>query len=293
MKKRLLLLILFTLLSIGNGCQVRSAHFEGQRALKHVQALCELGPRPAGQEANRKAAEYIGNTLQRYGWSVEKQSFIYSREALQNVIAKRGKGPLVVIGTHFDTRPIADRDPTDRSRPILGANDGGSGTAVLLELARVLDESVFQNIEVWLVFFDGEDRGDLGGWAWCVGSQHFVASLRRRPEYALIVDMVGDQDQRIYYEWSSTLWLQEKVWRIANELGYSKHFVPRYRYRIIDDHTSFLTMGIPAAVIIDFDYPYWHTLQDTPDKISSQSLQRIGDVLEYLLEKEPLGASGN
>ena len=109
-----------------------------------------------------------------------------------------------------------------------------------------------------------------------------------RPEWALIVDMIGDQDQRIYYEWSSTLWMQEIVWGIAEDLGYQEHFIPSHRYRIIDDHWPFLEHGIPAAVMIDFDYPYWHTQQDTLDRISVDSLRRVGEVLEKALEEESL-----
>lgn len=267
------------------------ARFDGGRAYSHVEKLCKLGPRPVGSQANRAASEYIVRVLEQNGWETQVQSFAYRGETLHNVIAKRGQGPLIILGTHYDTRPLADRDPHDRSRPVMGANDGGSGTAVLLELSRVLDPAATERAEIWLVFFDGEDRGDIEGWDWCVGSRHLAATLYeenvRRPEYVLIVDMVGDQDQRIYYEWSSTLWLQEKLWAIADGLEYSEHFVAEHRYTILDDHSPFLERGIPAAVVIDFDYPYWHTCYDTIDKISVDSLQRVGNVVEKLLEGEP------
>jgi Zn-dependent M28 family amino/carboxypeptidase len=276
------------------GCQA-SPRFSGQRAYRHVEHLCKIGPRPVGSEANQQAANYIATTVERYGWQTERQTFGHKGELLCNVVASKGQGPLIIIGAHYDTRPLADRDPTDRSRPVMGANDGGSGTAVLLELARVLDPAVTEQATIWLAFFDGEDRGEIDGWDWCVGSRHMAQQLQQqnqvRPAYVLIVDMVGDADQRIYYEWSSTLWLQEKLWGIAADLGYSDHFIATHRYTILDDHSPFLERGIPAAVMIDFDYPYWHTRYDTADKVSVDSLQRVGDVVEALLEGEPFATS--
>jgi Zn-dependent M28 family amino/carboxypeptidase len=275
------------------GCVAPSRPFDGKRALKDIETLCSYGERPVGSAALTKAGDYIIETLQKNGWQVEEQRFAYQGQNLRNIIGKKGSGPLVILGTHYDTRPLADRDPHDRSLPVMGANDGGSGTAVLLELARVLRPAATDQAEIWLVFFDGEDRGEIDGWPWCVGSTEFAARMMagayRMPEYVLVVDMVGDTEQAIYYEWSSTLWLMEKVWGIAAELGYGAHFIPEYRYRIIDDHAPFLNRGITAAVMIDFDYPYWHTRYDTVDKISVDSLQRVGHVLQTLLEGEPFG----
>lgn len=281
-------------------CTGGERRFSGKRALAHVRALCEIGPRPVGSKENAKAAEYIARVLERHGWQVEVQSFAYSGVPVRNVIGTKGQGPVIILGAHFDTRPVADKDPADRSLPVMGANDGGSGTAVLLELARVLGKRATDQAQVKLAFFDAEDRGELGGWPWCVGSEHMARTLTSRPAYVVVVDMVGDDDQRIYYEWSSTLWLSEKLWQTAERLGYSQHFIPEHRYSIIDDHTPFLQRGMNAALIIDFDYPYWHTRYDTLDKISADSLQRVGDVLETLLEGEPflnpgieLGSSQN
>lgn len=262
--------------------------FSGQRALGHVEALTDLGPRPVGSEANLKAGDYIARKLEEYGWAVEYQEFGFRGERIRNIIGKRGSGPVVILGAHYDTRSVADLDPADRSGGVPGANDGGSGTAVLLELARVLDRSATEEVEVWLAFLDASDQGELSAWPWCVGAREMANTLAIRPEYALMIDMVGDADQRFYYEWSSSLWLLEKVWRIAEDKGYGQHFAPEYRHQLEYDHTPFFQWGIPAAVVIDFDYPYWHTQHDTLDKISVDSLQRIGDVLETLLEQEPL-----
>jgi len=292
--KALWLMLASVLIIVVGACRGGEQHFSGKRSLAHVKALCALGPRPVGSKANTEAAELIARTLQRYGWQVEFQSFAYGGLAVRNVIGTKGEGPLIILGAHFDSRPVADKDPTDRSLAVMGANDGGSGTAVLLELARVLDERATDQAQIKLAFFDAEDRGELAGWPWCVGSAHMAESLAgTRPAYVIVVDMVGDDDQRFYYEWSSSLWLEERLWRIAEQLGYKQHFIPEHRYSILDDHTSFLEWGINAALIIDFDYPYWHTRYDTLDKISADSLQRVGDVLETLLEGEPLASSAN
>lgn len=295
MKRRIALALVALALAVaGAGCRTAEARFDGDRAFAHINRLCDLGPRPVGSEAGRRAADYIERVLADHGWEVESQEFAHQGEVLRNVIGKKGRGPLIILGTHYDTRPLADRDPVDRSRPVMGANDGGSGVGVLLELARALDESATDETEIWLAFFDGEDRGGIDGWPWCVGSRFMAKELAQhpehRPEYVLIVDMVGDDDQRIYYEWSSALWLQERIWRVAAELGHGEHFVAKHRHTIIDDHTPFLRWGMTAALVIDFDYPYWHTCHDTLDKISVDSLQRVGDVVETLLEGEPLAA---
>lgn len=269
-------------------CSGGERRFSGKRAWAHVKALCEIGPRPVGSKENARAAEYIARTLERYGWHVETQSFAYKGVPGRNVIGSKGRGPLIILGSHFDTRPVADKDPTNRSVPVMGANDGGSGVAVLLELARVLDKRATDRVQIQLAFFDAEDRGELGGWPWCVGSEQMAKTLTVRPACVVVVDMVGDDDQRFYYEWSSTLWLSERLWQIADRLGYRQHFIPEHRYLIIDDHTPFLQRGVSAALLIDFDYPYWHTRYDTLDKVSADSLQRVGDVLETWLEGEPL-----
>ena len=295
MRRYLTVIVLLLVISLG-GCQSsKRAQFDGRRAFKHVDNLCRFGPRCVGSEASEKTSAYIARVLEQYGWEVESQSFANRGEHLTNVIGKKGTGPIIILGTHYDTRPLADKDPVDRSQPVMGANDGGSGVGVLLELARVLDKSATDQAEIWLIFFDGEDRGDIDGWQWCVGSRYFVDFVNEhpeyRPEYVLIVDMVGDKEQEIFYEWSSALWLEEKVWRTANDLGYGGQFIQKYGYRIIDDHTPFLEWGMTAALVIDFDYPYHHTRADTMDKISADSLQRVGEVIEVLLDGEPFASS--
>jgi Zn-dependent M28 family amino/carboxypeptidase len=206
---------------------------------------------------------------------------------IQNVIGKRGTGvPWIILGAHYDTRMFADRDPDPENhrQPVPGANDGASGVAVLLELARVLPTNLTG--EIWLVFFDAEDNGDIVGWDWILGSKAFVDLLDGQPDAVVIVDMIGDRNQDIYWEKNSDLGLTREIWGVAENLGYADRFISYPKYRILDDHVPFLEVGIPAVDIIDFDYPAWHTVNDTIDKVSAQSLETVGDVLyHWLLEK--------
>jgi Zn-dependent M28 family amino/carboxypeptidase len=177
--------------------------------------------------------------------------------------------------------------------PVPGANDGASGVAVLLEFARILPPYLDQITklekdsfrQVWLVFFDAEDNGRLEGWDWILGSKAFVADLEMYPDAAVVVDMIGDADLNIYKERYSDTLLINEIWEQAKQLGYSDYFIPTYKYNILDDHYPFLVKGIPAVDIIDFDYPYWHTTSDTIDKVSSHSLQIVGDTLLAWLTK--------
>jgi len=267
-----------------NSCRPRPELFDGKRAYRHVVAQCDIGPRIVGTEGGQKAAEYITQELDKLGWTVERQEFIFHGVMGQNVIASRGSGDLYLLGAHYDTRPIADRDPTDPTQPVPGANDGASGVAVLLELARVLDQSKV-NKQVWLAFFDAEDCGNINGWPFSVGASHMAEHLSVQPKAVVVVDMVGDEDQRFMWETASNDALNRSLWAVAADLGYQHQFIPRLGYSIIDDHVPFLQRGFAAIDIIDFDYPYWHTTQDTPDKVSPESLQRIGRVLQKWLEQ--------
>ncbi len=190
------------------------------------------------------------------------------------------KLPQIIVGAHYDSRMLADQDPgPGRNLPVPGANDGASGVAVLLELARTLPSN---SIPLALVFLDAEDNGGLNGQDWIMGSRAYVASLDFRPRAVIILDMIGDADLNIYMERNSDQRLVTEIWAQAASLGYRQYFIPTYKYSMIDDHTPFLEAGIPAVDIIDFDYPYWHTTADTPDKVSAASLQIVGEVLTCL-----------
>jgi glutaminyl-peptide cyclotransferase len=257
--------------------------FDGEAAQAHVTAQCDLGFRPTGSEAGWATGDYIISYLDQQGWMVETEEFTYRGTPVRNVVGRVGEGPIIVLGAHYDTRRSADEEDPDV--PVMGANDGASGVAVLLELARTLDRDKLQN-QVWLAFFDAEDNGRLDGWEWCVGSSYMAAHLEVMPEAVVVVDMIGDADQQVYLERNSDPALQTSLWDVAARLGYADAFISEYKYSMVDDHVPFAQRGIPAVDVIDFDYPYWHTTQDTPDKVSAESLERVGRVLEVWLEGE-------
>jgi glutaminyl-peptide cyclotransferase len=272
-------------------CSARQAlTFDGEAAYAHVVAQCDLGFRPTGSEAGWATGDYIIAQLEKQDWTVETEEFAYREAPVRNIVGKSstgsdqgvGEGPIIVLGAHYDTRRSADAE--DASIPVMGANDGASGVAVLLELAHTLDRDKLQN-EVWLAFFDAEDNGRLDGWEWCVGSSYMAERLAITPEAVVVVDMVGDADQQLYLEHNSDPTLQTYLWEIAAALGYTDTFISEYKHSMYDDHIPFAQRGIPAVDIIDFDYPYWHTTQDTPDKVSAESLERVGRVLEVWLEQ--------
>lgn len=277
-----LILSFLALVLICNG-PAQGAAFSGSRAFAHVEAQMKIGPRPTGSEAWREAGDYIVHELKRRGWDVEEQRFAYQGTRTRNIIGRKGRGPVVILGAHYDTRLRADQDKKNPAKPVPGANDGASGVAVLLELARSIDPSRLAR-EVWLAFFDAEDNGGLNGWEWAAGATFMAETLAVRPEVVIVVDMVGDADQQIYYDKNSDPGWSQKIWAVAHRLGYANHFLPFSKYAVEDDHLPFARKGIAAVDIIDFDYPYWHTTEDTIDKVSPTSLERVGRTLEAFLE---------
>ncbi len=274
--------------------------FSGEEALAHVQTQVAFGTRITGTESHTAMGDWVIQRLSEGGWEVFIQPFepLETIEA-RNILAVSGSGPAVIIGAHYDTRIFADADPNsaNHTAPVPGANDGASGVAVLMELARSLNVAA-SGKTVCLVFFDAEDNGRIPGWDWILGSRYFVSRLDAlpkcsNPEFAVIVDMIGDADQQVYRERNSTEFLVDAIWATAAELGYSEWIVNEPRHAMIDDHTPFLEANIPAADMIDFDYPYWHTVDDTVDKVSAESLERIGRTLEVWLERGAPYALGN
>ena len=254
--------------------------FDGQRAYAAVQTQVDFGPRIPGSDGHAQVQVWMRDELVEAGWQVEIQESEAMGHPIQNIVATRGdENPQVILGAHYDTRMFADNDPNPANHllPVPGANDGASGVAVLLELARVLPEDT---VSTWLVFFDAEDNGNIDNWDWILGSKEFVKNNPVQPQAVVIVDMIGDADLNIYKEKNSNVEITDEIWGIASNLGYDTVFISEYKYSMIDDHTPFLRAGIPAIDIIDFDYPYWHTIQDTPDKVSATSLQAVGETLQ-------------
>ena len=254
--------------------------FDGQHAFRDVETQVAFGPRVPGSDGHAKIQEWMGQELTKAGWQVEVQESEALGHPIKNVIAKRSdESPQIIIGAHYDSRIFADHDPdpSQHTNYVPGANDGASGVAVLLELARILPEDT---PPIWLAFFDAEDNGDIEGWDWILGSGEFVRNNSIQPRAVIVVDMIGDADLNIYKERNSNPALTDEIWATAKNLGYENKFIPQYKYSMLDDHTPFLQAGMPAIDIIDFDYPYWHTTQDTPDKVSAESLQAVGETLQ-------------
>lgn len=261
--------------------------FDGARAYADVQTQVAFGSRAPGAEGHQKIRNWLREELESAQWTVNVHETQRMGHPIYNLIAKRdAELPQVILAAHYDTRFFADNDsdPALQGQPVLGANDGASGTAILLELARTLPKD---SISIWLVFFDAEDQGRIDGWDWILGSRAFADETAVYPQAVIVVDMVGDADLNLYYEKNSDKNLRAEIWSTAAELGWQLQFIPHEKYSMLDDHSPFLEKGIPAVDIIDFDYPYWHTTQDTPDKVSAESLQTVGEtLLHWILNQE-------
>lgn len=264
--------------SIPNGTPVPLS-FEGDHAYSDVQTQLDFGPRTPGSEGHAKIREWMRTELESAGWTVEFHESNRLGHPIYNLVAKRSEeAPQIILGAHYDSRFFADNDPdaSKHAEPVPGANDGASGVAVLLELARSLP---IDSPSTWLVFFDTEDQGRVEGWDWILGSRAFAEEIKVKPRAVVIVDMIGDADLNIYFEKNSNIELRQEIWDTAAQLGYEDVFIPTEKFSMLDDHTPFLEAGIPAVDLIDFDYPYWHTTQDTADKVSAESLDAVGETL--------------
>ena len=265
------------------------AAFDAQRAFRMLEKQCDFGPRPPGSVAHRETQNFLFTQLQKYANSVALQPHQYKTKTatlhLNNILAEFGPstgGETLLLAAHWDTRPFADLDPKieNRDTPILGANDGASGVAVLLEIARVLKEHPPPR-RVIIVLFDGEDYGrsvkDM-----FIGSRFFARNLGKwRPDYGILLDMVGDKDLALpieRYSWNANRGFAEAIWQRAATLGLEP-FQSRLGDAIMDDHIPLIEVGIPMVNIIDFTYPYWHTVEDTVDKCSPKSLEIVATLV--------------
>jgi glutaminyl-peptide cyclotransferase len=271
--------------------------FDSGKAFAFLLKQCEIGPRNPGSPGHLKGRDYLVATLSQYTDSVKTQPFPLrfgqpeQTVEAYNIIARfqpENKERLLVCA-HWDTRPWADEDPDPsyHKTPIIGANDGASGAAVLLEVARLLHAHKAP-VGVDIVLFDGEDAGTSGSmFSWAQGAQHFAKNLapQDRPVFGVLIDMIGDADLTIYQEANSLAAARpvvERVWKIAQDLG-CEAFKPERGSSIMDDHIPLIQVGIPVIDLIDLDYPYWHTMADTPDKCSAASLDQVGRVLIQLI----------
>jgi glutaminyl-peptide cyclotransferase len=267
--------------------------FDGERALVLAHKMCTFGPRIPGTTAHGRTLDWLEKQLAAHADEVVRETFPapagspYPRGTrLVNLIARfaPAKQPRVLLGAHWDSRPWADEDP-DSTRwedPVLGANDAASACAVLLHLAELMSGSE-PPVGVDLVLFDGEDGGRKGEpQSYCLGSQEHVRRLGgRKPAYAIILDMVGSADLILpveAYSMQRSPDLVRLVWERAARLGH-REFVLEVEGAIFDDHLPFLQAGIPAVDVIDPRYPEWHTVRDTPERLSARSLGIVGEVI--------------
>jgi glutaminyl-peptide cyclotransferase len=279
--------------------------FNGERAFEYLKLQCNFGPRSPGSEGHQLCGDFLAQELEKFADKVWEQKFEYrdkqdtaqvyqGRNLVASFNLKPRKNYRVLLCAHWDTRPYADKDPDPAKHrsPVPGANDGASGVAVLLEMARILHDSK-PDFGVDIVFFDLEDLGAYNASLFpdslnqfCIGSDYFVSHMPDyRPKYGILLDMIGDRDLVIKKEGYSQTYaagVVGKVWQAAQEVG-AVAFVDEMGEALHDDHLAFLRKGIPVIDLIDFDYPYWHTAGDTPDKCSAESLQQVGDVLVEVL----------
>jgi hypothetical protein len=266
--------------------------FDGRRALELLRAQCRLGPRPPATDAHTRCLDWITTMCRRLDLATTHQSFsayvplMRKTVRLTNVIAvcQPSNPHKIMLSAHWDTRPIADREssPARRNMPILGANDGASGVAVLLELARVFREHP-PNVGLVFAFFDGEDLGEPAGGGYCLGSQYLADHLEPawRIEKGINLDMVGARDLTLPIEgrsWEKAQSLALAIWEPAAQL-YPETFRSERGTKVFDDHVPFLSRNIPYVDIIGINYAFWHTLEDTEDKCSASSLERVGRVI--------------
>jgi peptidase M28-like protein len=274
--------------------------FEGATAFGYIEQQVAFGPRIPGSEAHRKMADWLDSLLRQRADTVIVQSWNHvtakgDKLPLKNFIARFNPSAekRLLFLAHWDSRPVADSPRSrDSTKPVQGANDGGSGVGVLLGLADVLKRTP-PAAGVDLLFVDGEDFGDFtkDSADVLIGSRYYGAHQLpgARPLYAVLFDLVADKDLQIYQEGNSLVGapeVVELVWDTAKDLGYGGYFIASPRHTLIDDHIQLQKAGIRAIDVVDFDYPAWHTPDDTIDKVSAASLQIVGDVAVALVRRE-------
>ncbi len=290
------IVLIFSLILIN--CQKDKIQFDGDSAFNWLEEQCEFGPRNPGSTGYDDCKEFLIKNLYDFSDTVFTQNFVYTElyfnqtYTLTNIIGQfsADSEKHILLGAHWDTRPWADMDqnPSNRLTPIIGANDGASGVAVLMELAKMFKSNP-PAVNISIVLFDCEDMGMEGvPNSYAKGSQYFAEYLPiQKPDYGIIVDMVGDSNLEIPIERNSYRVAPELVselWELSEKLKLPA-FQNRLGYDVYDDHIPLWELaGIPAVDLIDFNYPnqrinYWHTLNDIPQNCSAESLEQVGLLL--------------
>jgi hypothetical protein len=295
------------------GCQSNVPRFDEDHAFSYLVAQCDFGPRNPGSDGYYACLDYLITELDQSANEIILQDFSYQEQRynkrynLENIVARYNPDSefQTIISAHWDTRPWADQEDLrqDRDQPIIGANDGASGVAILLELAKIMGENP-PPIGVNLVFFDGEDLGVPGeNSTYCQGSRFFAKNLPiPRPNEAINLDMVGDKQLVLPIERYSLEYhpkLVRHLWDRAKDMGLDA-FIGRVDYAIYDDHIPLNEIaGIPSIDLIDFKYPnsyanFWHTMNDIPENCSEESLGQVGALMvDYIYNREGQNGSEN
>jgi peptidase M28-like protein len=275
--------------------------FNGPSAFTYVQKQMSFGPRIPNKPGHEQTGDWLLAELRARADTVIVQEIRHVTHKgdtlrLRNFFARFRPQATerVLFLAHWDTRPMADRsmNVAQQRLPVPGANDGASGVAVLLGVADALKAKPPSPANgVDLLFVDGEDYGDFADTNdVLIGSRWFAAHQPPgyQPLYAVLFDMVGDKDLQIHQEGNSVTFAPEvvqRVWRVAHDRGHERQFVPDVRHTLTDDHVALQKVGIRTIDVVDFDYPYWHTTEDTIDKVSAESLQIVGDVAVSLVRQ--------
>lgn len=274
-----------------------SDEVSGEKAFEHVRHLVDLGPRPSGSDAIEKARSYIDDQLSKLGWQVTRQTFTDNtprgKITFVNLVARfriagnqASSVPFFLLCSHYDTKVF-------ETFRFVGANDGGSSTGLLMELARVLAQHPNLASKVELVFFDGEEAyenfSETDG---LYGSRYFAAELEKNKgakqfRGGILLDMVGDTSLTITLAPNSPSQIAQSIFGAAETLKLRNYFT-YFDRDITDDHTPLNAIGIPTIDLIDFDFAWWHTAGDTIDKVSAQSLEIVGRVTAYYLSESAL-----
>lgn len=275
--------------------------FDSATAWRHLIKQTEFGPRFSGSEAHKATRDWLVDRLKESCENVRTQEFTHQwsvgdkKITMWNVIGEvnwKDAKTRVLLLAHWDTRPYADQDPDDRNRskPIVGANDGASGVAVLLELMNALKGRLPKDLGVMVLLTDGEDLGPSLQEMF-LGAAHFAKNMPTpKPDYGILLDMIGDKDLRVPIERNSYAYapkLVRELYAHAAKVGLADTFPNQFGPWIEDDHIPLNEAGLPTVDLIDFTYEPWHTIHDTPDKCSAESLGKVGKLMETWLLKAP------
>jgi glutaminyl-peptide cyclotransferase len=267
-----------------------STALSGEKAMEYVKAQVAFGPRPPGSPQLQKCREYIERQLRGFGYQIEDDAFTaktpYGPKEMHNLIARKGRGEkgVIAFATHYDTKLMEGKN-------FVGANDGGSSTGLVMELARVLADNK-NPFDYWFLFLDGEEAFvEWSTFDSTYGSRHLAQRWKNEGTASkiralILLDMIGDKDLDILYDTNSTDRLMKLVWDSAARIGLES-MLSKNRGPIGDDHVPFLDSGIPCVDIIDLNYgpdnSYWHTPQDSVDKLSAQSMEKVGRLVLAML----------